>query len=366
MKTFKYDFHLITDYTSTQQRYTPLNPNYTGQAYHATPGTDLGTYTQDQDLSPEMKTFYDKNLIRLAEPAMIHDQFGQKRPIPGGNGKVIEFRKFNALPAAPSDRLLGEGITANGQNYGVTAMTAQISQYGGYITLTDMLNLTAYDNNMQEVMKLLASQAGRVSDTITRDILQAGTNVMFADHGGDGNDERTDLGADDVLTIEDIKKAVRQLKRVNAENIQGNFVAIVHPDVAYDLMQDSEWIDANQYAGSAAIFNGEIGKMYGVRFVENTQAKIWKDSTCPTISEGVYRPVYGTLVLAANAFGVTSINGGGIETIVKQLGSSGVADPLNQRSSVGWKLNKTAKILTQEYMVRIESTASFGASAEAN
>ena len=366
MKKFNIDFHLFTDYTSPQQRYTPLNPNYTDQAYHNPQVENAGTYTQMQDLSAEMKTFYDKNLIRLAEPAMVHDQFGQKRPIPGGNGKIIEFRKFNALPAVPADRLLVEGITPDGQNYGVTAMTAQISQYGGYITTTDMLNLTAYDNNMQEIMKLLASQAGRVSDTITRDILQAGTNVMFADHGGDGNDERTDLGADDVLTIEDLKKAVRLLKRVNAETINGTYVAVVHPDVAYDLMQDSEWIDANQYAGSGAIFNGEIGKMYGVRFVENTQAKIWKDSTCPVISEGVYRPVYGTLVFAANAFGVTSINGGGIETIVKQLGSGGTADPLNQRATAGWKLNKTAKILTQEYMVRIESTASYGADAVAN
>ena len=358
MNTFIYDFHLFAG-ESPQELYTPLRPNYTGQMSSAYDSTTRkgGTYTAAQDLSPEMKTFYDKNLIRLAEPELVHDQFGQKRPIPGGNGKTIEFRKFNALPAVPSDRVLSEGITPNGQFYGVTAITATIEQYGGYITLSDMLNLTGYDNNMQEVMKLLASQAGQVSDKITRDILAAGTNVSYADHGNDGNDERTDLGADDVLTIEDIKKAVRKLKRVNAKTINGSYVAIVHPDVAYDLMQDSEWIDANQYAGSGAIFNGEIGKMYGVRFVETTQAKIVKPSTLP---------IYCTLVLAQNAFGVTSIGGGGIETIVKQLGSGGTADPLNQRATVGWKLNKTAAILTQEYMVRIESAASFGSSAVAN
>lgn len=326
MKKFIYDFHLFAG-ESPQESYTPLRPNYTGQtnsAYNSTTKTG-GTYTAAQDLSPEMKTFYDKNLIRLAEPELVHDQFGQKRPIPGGNGKIIEFRKFNALPSVPSDRILDEGITPNGQFYGVTAITAKIEQYGGYITLSDMLNLTAYDNNMQEVMKLLASQAGQVSDKITRDILAAGTNVSYAG----GRAARANLTADDVLTIEDIKKAVRKLKRVNAKTINGNFVAIVHPDVAYDLMQDSEWVDANHYAGSGKIFNGEIGKMYGVRFVETTMAKIVKPSTLP---------IYCTLVLAENAFGVTSINNGGIETIVKQLGSGGTADPLNQRSTV----NKSA------------------------
>lgn len=358
-KIFDIDFHLFDDAPAPQQGYTPLNPNWSGQmpgGYDDTVDPVRGgTYTDLQDLSPEMKTFYDKNLIRLAEPAMIHDQFGQKRPIPGGNGKVIEFRKFNALPAVPADRLLVEGITPDGQNYGVTAITAVVHQYGGYITTTDMLNLTAYDNNMQEIMKLLSSQAGRVSDTITRDILHTGLNVMYAG----GAEDQDDITADDVLTIEDLKKAVRLLKRVNAETIQDSYVAIVHPDTVYDLMNDSEWIDANQYAGSGAIFKGEIGKMYGVRFVENTQAKI-------SINETTEIPIYGTLVLAANAFGVTSINGGGIETIVKQLGSGGTADPLNQRATAGWKLNKTAKILTEEYMVRIEHAASFGADAVAN
>lgn len=337
MNTFRYDFHLF-DGEAAQQNYTPLNPNWTGQS------TQTGTYTAQQDLTPEMKTFYDKVLIRLAEPALIHDQFGQKRPIPSGNGKTIEFRKFNALPKITTE--LVEGITPDGQNYGVTAILATVHQYGAYITTTDMLNLTAFDNNMAEIMKLLASQAGRTSDTLTREVLAQGTNVMYAG----GKTSRGALTAADKLTIADIKKAVRVLKRVNAPTINGDYVAIVHPDTTYELMNDSEWIDANKYAGSGRIFEGEIGKMYGVRFVESTEAKIFV---------GGATPVYGTLVLGQNAFGVTSINGGGIETIVKQLGSGGTADPLNQRATAGWKLNKVAKILTEEYMVRIEHSGSF-------
>jgi N4-gp56 family major capsid protein len=215
-----------------------------------------------------------------------------------------------------------------------------------------MLNLTAFDNNMAEITKILASQAGRTSDTLTRDVLAAGTNVMYAN----GKTSRANLAATDVLKIADIKKAVRLLKRVNAPTINGDYVAIIHPDTTYELMNDSEWVDANKYAGSGRIFEGEIGKMYGVRFVESTDAKVFV---------GGATPVYGTLVLGQNAFGVTSINGGGIETIVKQLGSGGTADPLNQRATAGWKLNKVAKILTEEYMVRIEHSGSF-ATGEAN
>ena len=339
MNKVSLNFHIFEN----QWEYLPSNPNWTGQTQ------GVGPYTQLQDLSPEMKTFYDMKLIQTAEPKMVHDQFGQKRPIPAGNGKTIEFRKFNALPAVPADRELVEGVTPNGQNYGVTAITATVKQYGGYVTISDMLNLTAYDHQMKEIMRILGTQAGKVSDIVTRDILATGTNVLYAN----GVADRANVA--DALSIKDIKKAVAILKRYDCEPIDGSYIAIVHPDVVYDLMNDSEWIDANHYAGSQKIFNGEIGKMYGVRFVETTMAKKFE-------GEGAGgKDVYGTLLLGADAYGVTSINGGGIETIVKQLGSGGSSDPLNQRATAGWKLNKTACILTDEYMIRVESLSTLEA-----
>lgn len=272
--------------------------------------------TTGNDLSPEMKTFYDKTLLKFAKANLVHDQFAQKRNIPKNGGKTIEFRRYSQLPKALT--ALTEGVTPNGQNLNVTAITATVAQYGGYITLSDVLMLTAIDNNLVEAIELLGDQAGRTLDTITREVLVQGTNVLYAG----GRAARTSITASDKLTVGDIKKAVRELKVGLAKKIDGSWVAIVHPDCVYDLENDDEWVNASQYAGSTQIFEGEIGKLYGVRFVETTEAKIWAQAGASSIS------VYATLVMGANAYGTTAVEGGGLETIVKQLGSGGTADPL--------------------------------------
>lgn len=313
-----------------------------------TPNNSLNANaTTSSGMTNEMKTFYDKALIKMAEPELVHDQFAQKRPIPAGNGKKIEFRKFDSLPRVTA--ALTEGVTPDGQSISVSKIEATVEQFGAYVTTTDMLNLTAFDNVQAETLELLASQAGKCSDTITKEVLAAATQVMWTN----GKSSRTAIGGDaDKLTIADIKKAVRWLKRNNAPKINDSYVAIVHPDTAYDLMKDSEWVEAQKYTTSEKIFNGEIGKMYGVRFVESTEAKIFEKAGASSAD------VYNTVVLGKDAYGVTAINGGGIETIVKQLGSGGTADPLNQRATMGWKLNKCAEILDNTKIVRIEHSVS--------
>lgn len=86
--------------------------------------------TTDGALSPEMKTFYDKTLITLASPYLVHDQFGQKRDIPQNGGKIIEFRKFSALPKALTP--LTEGVTPSGNKLNVSSVSASVEQYGDY------------------------------------------------------------------------------------------------------------------------------------------------------------------------------------------------------------------------------------------
>lgn len=408
-----------------------------GDILNTTAGTVTGGNVTDPNaLTPEMKTFYDKTLITLAGANLIHEQFAQKRPIPSGGGKTVEFRKFSKLPKALKP--ITEGVTPAGNKLNVTAVSATVDQYGDYIEQTDMLELTAIDNTIIEATKELSAQAGLTLDTVVRNELVAGTNVMYAPEVKNGAEteilSRKDINSACLLRVKDIFRAAAELKAVNAPKINGSYVAIIHPYVAYDLMQEAgeQWIGISKYVNPENILKGEIGTLGGVRFVESTEAKIYapseivkgicratvssavsasatvtvnedmgnvtfdeplkvyvagKENTVLsvngneiTLSEAVTlkegdiicgdgagrdgSAVFCTLFLGENAYGVTDIEGGGLEHIVKQRGYGN--DPLNQRSSVGWKATKVAKRLLEEYMIRFESGSAFSATAESN
>ncbi len=391
--------------------------------------------TEDPGLSAEMKKFYSDYLIDQADPKLVHDQFGQKRTIPKNEGKTIEFRRFSPLPKMTST--LKEGVTPEGQKLNVSSVSATVEQYGGFVELSDELLMTAIDNNLVTTMKLLGSQAGRTLDTMTREVLCGGTNVMFSG----GKSARYELTGGEssgncYLTVDDVKRAVRYLKAMNAEKIGDSYVAIINQDCAYDLMNDPDWKAPHTYADTAELYNGEIGKIAGCRFVETSEAKIFhapdllaggeepkrtltaassssvggktvtvsediseeqaaalvgrkviagdrlytveqvsgktltfSESIAAAISSGdiLYpgeagkngRDVYATLILGENAYGTTELSNGGLVHIIKQLGSAGTADPLDQRATVGWKATCAAKRLVEEYMVRIESCSTF-------
>lgn len=320
--------------------------------------------TTGNDLSAEMKTYYDMTLLDNASPKLVHEQFGQKRPIPKGKGKTIEFRKFSPLPEATTP--ITEGVTPIGNKLDVTDITATVDQYGDYVVLSDVLELTAVDPIIVEATKLIGNQAGTTLDTIVRNKMVAGTNVTYCPKFVSGKEtavtSRADLDTTAKLTVDVVKQVVAKLQAMDVPDIDGDYVAIIHPYAAYDLMSDKAWEDAHKYARPENIYTGEIGKIAGVRFVKTSKAKIFSGSGCPA---GL--GVFCTLFLGANAYGVTDIDGGGLQTIVKQKGSGGTSDPLNQRSSVGWKAMKTAKILVESNMVRVESCSErYSASAKAN
>ena len=148
------------------------------------------------------------------------------------------------------------------------------------------------------------------------EILNGGTNVLRA------NGAASRAAIADNLSVKDVRIAVRTLKKFNAPKIDGSYIGIIHPDVAFDIMSDPEWKYPHQYVDTKNIYDDEIGKVAGVRFYETTEAKIFGNAGSGS------KDVYSTLIFGADAYGVTEVEGGGLEHIVKQLGSAGTGDPL--------------------------------------
>ena len=319
--------------------------------------------TGSSDLSGENKTYYHDTLIDNAEPYLVHDQFAQEINIPEPGGKTVEVRYFDVL--AKNTSALTEGVTPDGQAMKLNTKTATIAQYGGYVTLSDVINVTAIDPMLVQATKAMGSQAGRSLDSITRDVITAGTNVFYCPKyvaDLDGNEQPTgtytktpvtargDLDTTAVIDIDTILKAAAFLEANLAETINGSYVAIVHPYVAYDIMRNPEFIEWHKYASPEQLFRGEIGMIGNVRFVKTTEAKVVKKASTDAANAA---KVFITLVLGAGAYATTFAQGLGLEHIVKPLGAGD--DPLNQRATAGWKATKVAMRLKEQNMVRIES-----------
>lgn len=387
-------------------------------------------------LSAEMKTYYGMELLENARPQLVHNQFAATKPLPVGGGKTVEWRKFGSFDKALTP--LTEGVTPDGSGISVSYITKDLAQYGDYTTVSDMLDLTAIDDVVLEITDRHGANMGLTLDTVTRNEVQQGNQVIYAPallEGGKAQEvtSRYKLDKRCTMTGELVARAATQLKKMNAPKFDGKYVCIIHPSVAYDLRQDESWLAAHQYAAATELFDGEIGELHGVRFVETTEAKIFRgedlaakgrtlnvngavsNSTtlafdggtvqanalvgryvlvggkrCRVVSntassmvlseavtakdnEVIYPgeggangcAVYGCLFVGKGAYGVVDLSEG-TEVIVKPRGSSGTADPLDQRSSVGWKGVHAAAILYDEYIVRVECGSSYSEEDKGN
>jgi len=326
--------------------------------------SDTGTPTafdSTNKLSDTMKTYYDTELLENARSNLIFAQFGKKQPLPANKGRTMEWRKWNTLPNADT---LTEGVIPSGKKMGMSNLTASLTQYGIFVAITDLLDLHAIDDVLLGATEELGASAGETMDVLIRNVLQTNTNVMYCDTVTDGAKTTVTaysaMNADNNrLTPDMVNKAVTWLKKNKVPTINGKYVAIIHPSVSYDLRSSDEWIEAHKYAATTEIFNGEIGELHGVRFVETTNAKI----TSQTLNGGAGM-VYTTMFLGKDAYGIVDPEGGGLEMIVKD--KSEVGGPLEQYSTAGYKFEAATKILYPERIVLVESCSAYSKVDTAN
>ncbi len=235
------------------------------------------------------KQFYDKKLIETAKTRLVHASFGQKRSIPRHGGKRVEFRKYDLFTPDADALTLVEGVTPNGQSLSQSKVEAELSQYGAYVEVSDLLDLTAYDEVLADSAELLGEQLGTVIEWVTRDAMCATTNVQYAN----GRTSRETVRQADVLTVAEIRKAVRTLKKNKARMFttatdgsvrRPHFVCICSPDATYDLQNDPLWQDVSKYSNAEQIYSGEIGRMFGVVFVESTEAPVSSQSVLNAVN----------------------------------------------------------------------------------
>lgn len=236
------------------------------------------------------KTFYDRKLLETAKTRFVHANYGQKRSIPAHNGKRVEFRRYELFTPDADALKLQEGVTPNGQSLAQSKVEAEVKQYGAYVEVSDLLDMTAYDEVIADSAELLGEQLGTVIEWVTRDAMCATSSVQYAADA----QSRFELAGTDVLTIEDIRKAVRTLKRNKARTFstaadgskrKPHFICICSPEATFDLQSDPTWQSVNSYCNAEQIYSGEIGRMFGVVFVESTEAKVYTQSVCNAVAE---------------------------------------------------------------------------------
>lgn len=313
--------------------------------------------TTRTEIPIEVNSFYDRALLDRAVPSFVYNRFAQVRDLPANSGSnVIKFRKYGSLTATTT--ALTEGVTPSGTQLSVTDITANVLQYGDYVTLTDKVMMETIDPILTETAEILGDQAGDSLDQLARDVLVAGTTIQYASTAT----QNSEISAAMVLNRDEVKQAVRTLRGNNAKPITSmidpstgyntvpvgkSFVGIVSEDTAFDLDNAVGWIPVEKYPSKAGLMEDEIGALGNVRFVMSTNA--YANAGVGASSNDVHY----TVILGQNAYAQSRISGHSLKNIVKPLGSAGSADPLDQRATSGWKATYVAKILNQGYLVVI-------------
>lgn len=283
-------------------------------------------------LAPNLHTWYFKTLLDTAKKELRMFPLGKQKVHPKGNGTDSYMLKFGHVLASTTQ--LSEGVTPSPATIDTNKYTITVKQYGQYIPLSDFLITTTIDPVLEDVSEELGYTAALSTDTIIRDhlIANATSNIQYV---GVGNSADNDIAANETFTAQDVLKATRILRGNDAPKMSdGYYVWVVHPLISHDIMADTSaggFIELNKYVeGGSKINSGEIGKAYGTKVVESSNIAYAANSG--TVN------VYRSFILAKDAFCVTSFDKNHMDLIVKQAGSAGTGDPLNQVATAGYKL----------------------------
>jgi N4-gp56 family major capsid protein len=306
------------------------------------PAQNLTTTTQ---VDPAVQQFYDRNLLERAQPFLIHEKVAQTRNINRKSGDTIKFRRYASL--TPATTPLTEGVTPPGQQASKTDLTAQVRQYGDFLHVTDWVDLTVEDPVLTEFSDMLGEQMGKTRDALCRDVLAATASAINV------SGSLTTTVVDNAIQTLVNNDARMVTNMVQAGTGQGTqpvsqaFWAMSHTELLKDWKGLSGWIPTREYPRQDDVQDAEWGAYEQVRVLFSTQGYKDSDLTHP----------YKIPIVGQNAYGVTEIEGGSARNIVKPFGSGGTEDALEQRATSGWKMTFTARILNDNFMLKLDNVS---------
>lgn len=297
-------------------------------------------------LSAEVATYYEKVFLARAEYEYIFNQGAQMRDMPANEGKTVYFTRHT--PLATATTALTEGVNPAEVNLTATTVSAVLAEYGNTVRISRFLALTSIDANNKEKIEVVAQNMGETLDELTRNELFTGATVQLA--GAKSN--ITAVAASDVLSVAEIRKAVRTLKKNKARRYQdpvAPWLGKIGPDTSYDLTSDSTFINADIYDNQAEkLYNGEIGKILGVRFLESPNQK----------SEASTVTVYSNFIHGSDAFGCINLTGDGPQLYIIPHTQIDSGNPAGRFSMVSWAANYVCKTLNSAWLINIKTGAS--------
>lgn len=235
------------------------------------------------------RDYYEKNALEMVKTKLVYAKYGQKKSIPAGNGTTIIFDKFDEFDPDEAMTPLTEGVTPDPLDFDGSQIEVSVAEYGRHVVVSNRLKKSSPHDVMQWATDLLGEVMGIVVERVTRNATLLGTNVQYAN----GRTSRLTLTSGDKLTTTEIRKAVRTLKKANAKMFdtsedgksrKPHFVCICSPDATYDLQSDSLWQDVSKYSNAEQIYEGELGRLFGVVFVESNQTKVYTQSVLTAVA----------------------------------------------------------------------------------
>lgn len=310
-------------------------------------------------LTAPMQIFYDRVFLERAKTELRHDFGAQVKNIPMNSGKTVYFTRFTPLALATT--ALSEATNPSAVDMTASTVSATLADYGAYTTVGSLYSMTSIEEGLREHIEIHGQNAGETIDRLIRTELASGATAMYPSTVTASSATITNVHTTDTLTGLEVRRVVRQLKVNKAPRFENAmYRGIVGPHTAMDLMGATEWLDAHRYTNADAIMRGVIGKLHGVEFVETNDQHYTLTGGFSTSATNVAN-VYSNFFFGKEAYGV--INLGSIrapKVYVKNPGANSTDNPIDQFSTIGWKMPFVAKVLNSNWLINLKTGATDG------